>query len=551
MNGALPVDGPRMSIELPAGTPAFGGALEWVLAAATPEEQFVEADVTIDGVKVAHRTRRLPEQAVISAWCDARGLPPGLHEIVVDGRWASGDRARARRLLVVALGQPVEWWPVSNGGPADVAMTAVSDPELETHLARTALGGAPLVVVADGAVPGPGALERIAATFAADASVDLVIGDDAAMIGETRWQRWRKHAFEPEAITSIDHVGPLLAVGPRAADVLCDALPAEAGVYGLALELLDRGLQAVALPHVLALTPEVRLPTDDAATRQAVRRLAARRGRPVTIDAGRVEGLREVRWPLVEPPPVVAVIPSRTPRLAETCLAGLAESTDYPALRTVVVDSSDDEGAMRRVIDAAAVAVERVRYPAGEPFNYQRAVNLGAAGAGDGPVLFLNDDVRPLRADWLTRMVELVTLPGVGIVGALLRHPDGSIQHAGVDIGQGTGHRYHDAPADARGHRFELLVPGNPQAVTGACMLVRGELLDELGGHDELYAHVYGDVDLCFRATERGWRVAWCPAELEHLESASYGSALDSRDIALFTERWHRDRRPPAARIRI
>ena len=95
-----------------------------------------------------------------------------------------------------------------------------------------------------------------------------------------------------------------------------------------------------------------------------------------------------------------------------------------------------------------------------------------------------------------------------------------------MQIGEGTGHRYHDAPGDAPGHRFELLVPGNPEAVTGACMLVRRELLARSAATTRRFVQVYGDVDLCFRARERGWRIAWCPgAELEHLESASYGSA--------------------------
>lgn len=535
---------------MPGGSPARGGALEWVIASASPPERFEDAQVLVDGVAAPHRVRRLPDQAAISAWCDTRDMPPGVHEITVNGRWDGGDRATATRLLVVALGQPAEWWRGVDADPATVAVASMSDPGLATALARTALGGPPLVLLADGAVLGLAALERIADAFVRD-DVDVVIGDEASMIAERRWMRWRKYNLEPEALPSIDHVGPLLAVGPRAADVLCDAPPEATGIYDYALELLDRGLLAVCVPHVLALTPDARLPTDDAAARRAVERLATRRGRPVTIGDGAVEGVRDVRWPLIDAPPVVAVIASRTPALAARCLAGLAERTDYEALSAVVVDSGDDEAEMARVVDAAGVPATRVRYPHEEPFNYQRAVNLGMRHAAEQRVLFLNDDVLPLAADWLTRMVELLTLPRVGIVGAMLRHPDGRIQHAGVQIGEGTGHRYHDAPGDARGHRFELLVPGNPQAVTGACMLARRELLDRLGGHDERYVHVYGDVDLCLRATAAGWRVAWCAgAELEHLESASYGSEIDSTDVARFKEQWRLDREAPAGTVR-
>ena len=91
------------------------------------------------------------------------------------------------------------------------------------------------------------ALARIKAAFDGPPETDVVIGDEASMIADNRWIRWRKRAFQPEALPSIDGVGPLLAVGPRAADVLCDALPADAGLYGLALELIDRGFQTVAV----------------------------------------------------------------------------------------------------------------------------------------------------------------------------------------------------------------------------------------------------------------------------------------------------------------
>jgi len=534
---------PRIAIQSPHGRPARGGALEWVTASATPSGAFDSLVVDVDGRPTATGARTVGDDVFVSAWCDTRGLPPGVHTITVTGTLAGGAVVTDTLLLTVALGQPVEWWTSPTGDAADVGLCALGDPGFEEALARTALGGPPLVILANGCTPGPGAIKQIAAAFAGSSAPDVVIGDEAALIGEDRWLRWRKRAFQSDALPAIDQIGPLLAVGPRAADVLCDALPADAGLYGLALELVDRRLQTIALPHVLALTPAVRLPVDDDAARAAVERLAARRGRPVAIAPGPVAGLRDVRWPLDDLPAIAAVVPSRTPELAAHCLAALAERTDYGPLRVVLVDSADDPDAMARVAADAPVPTTVVRYPIGEPFNYQRAVDLGADATTEELILFLNDDVTPLRADWLTRMAEVVTLPGVGVAGALLRHPDGRIQHAGVQIGEGTGHLYHDAPADAPGHRFELLVPGNPEAVTGACLLVRREAFAAVDGHDQDYVHVYGDVDLCFRIQEDGWRIAWCPgAELEHLESATYRHGVHEGDIARFGERWKRDR---------
>lgn len=552
----LPVAGekPRLSIETPRGTPAEGSALEPVMVSAAPPERFTGVTVRIDGAVVHGRVRRLSDQIMVSAWCDTRGLPPGLHRIEVIGVLDDGGELRATRLLVVVTAERATALPIpaalADAPPVDVVR--VADGRRDALLARTAAGGPALVLLDGSCELAPGAAARIAAAFADPAGVDVVIGDEAAMIGEHRWMRWRKPAFAPDALPSIDQVGPLLAVGPRAAAVLATAQPPITDIYGCALELLDRGLLTFALPHVLALTAEPRMPTDDHAARAAIERLARRRGRPVAIGPGPVAGTRDVRWPLSAPPPVVAIVASCTPALAERCLRGLADRTDYDDLRAVLVDSNGDQEAMRRLASGARVPTGYVRYPAGEPFNYQRAVNLGVTMTERETVLFLNDDVFPLRPDWLTRMVELVTLPGVGVVGAMLRFPDGRIQHAGVRVGSRHGHLYHDAPADTRGHRFELMVPGNPEAVTGACMLVRRETLEQLGGHDDEYVHVYGDVDLCFRAAERGWRIAWaCSAELEHRESATYGTAFNGRDVTRFTARWRRDRdRTASSRVR-
>ena len=536
---------PRISIEQPRGAPARGGFLELVMATLTPCEGFEEAGASVDGVAVPCQARRLPDEIVASAWCDTRGLPPGLHEITVTGRWAGGRAASERCLLLAGWGEPAHQVSPHGGVAGTVATARLDDPGVASVLASAAAGKKPLALLRPDCTLAVGALERIAAAFAEDEELEVVIGDEATMLSSSHWQRWHKRAFQPEALPALDGVGPVLAVGPRAAAVLRDALPRDAGLYGLALELLDRGFQTAALPQVLALTPQARLPADDAGSRGAIERLAARRGRAVQIEAGAAEGTRDVRWPLADPPEVVAVIPSRTPHLAERCLSGLGRHTDYPRLRSVVVGSGAEREEIRRAVEAAPGPVELVDYPESDAFNYQRAVNLGTSRAGDAHVLFLNDDVFPLVPEWLTRMVELLTLSGVGIVGSLLRHADGRIQHAGVRIGEGWGHRYHDAPGDARGHRFELVVPGNPEAVTGACMLVRGEVLAQLGGHDEGYVQVYGDIDLCFRAAERGWRTAWTPqAELEHLESASFGTEVNQEDIRRFGERWRRDRDP-------
>ena len=68
-------------------------------------------------------------------------------------------------------------------------------------------------------------------------------------------------------------------------------------------------------------------------------------------------------------------------------------------------------------------------------------------------------------------------------------------------------------------------------AVTGACLLVKTSVWDEVGGLDEAFAVAFNDVDFCLRLREKGWRIVWTPyAELYHHESKSRGS--DEEDPA-------------------
>jgi hypothetical protein len=142
----------------------------------------------------------------------------------------------------------------------------------------------------------------------------------------------------------------------------------------------------------------------------------------------------------------------------------------------------------------------------------------------------------------------------VGIVGAKLYYPDRrTLQHAGVCVGMfGMAEHYgkfmdKDLP-DGRGihpgYLGSLVANHEMSAVTAACMLVRRDVFEWLGGFDEAIAVGFGDVDLCLRARQAGYRVLFCPhAELVHHESYSRGKTFTKidphpQDSACFRARW-------------
>lgn len=140
--------------------------------------------------------------------------------------------------------------------------------------------------------------------------------------------------------------------------------------------------------------------------------------------------------------------------------------------------------------------------------------------------------------------------PDVGAVGAKLYYGDRTIQHAGVVIGLGAhrtaGHTHYKQHRQNLGYMGRLCYTQNVTAVTGACLLVKKSLYEEVGGLDEGFEISLNDVDFCLKLREKNLLNVFTPfAELYHHESASRG--LDdqgekaeryNRESERFREKW-------------
>ena len=81
---------------------------------------------------------------------------------------------------------------------------------------------------------------------------------------------------------------------------------------------------------------------------------------------------------------------------------------------------------------------------------------------------------------------------------------------------------HHSLPKHSTGYFGRALLTQNFSAVTGACMLMRSEVFNEVKGFDKKLRVEFNDLDICLRITEKGYRILWTPySELYHMESAS------------------------------
>ncbi len=237
-----------------------------------------------------------------------------------------------------------------------------------------------------------------------------------------------------------------------------------------------------------------------------------------------------VRYPVpVHPPLVSLIIPTRNQlSLLRECIDGLRERTYYRNIEILIIDNgSDDEETLKwlRLIPLRDSRIRVIRDDS--PFNYSRLNNMAARHARGTLLGFINNDIKVVHPEWLDEMVSHVVRSTIAAVGARLLYPNGTVQHAGVITGIGgvAGHQFKGCPAGSFGYFYRARLPQDLSAVTAACMVVRKDVFEDVGGfNEEELAVAFNDVDLCLKIRAAGYRILYTPyAELLHRESASRG----------------------------
>ena len=260
-----------------------------------------------------------------------------------------------------------------------------------------------------------------------------------------------------------------------------------------------------------------------------------RTGRTGTIEDGLYPSTYRVRWDIVGEPKVSILIPNKdhTEDL-EKCLQSIWKKTTWDRFEVIVIENNSTDPATFAYYEKARQrydGLKVVTYP-GKGFNFSAINNFGRKAAEGDYLLLLNNDVEVVNGDWLTELLRQCAHPGgAAICGAMLWYPDETIQHAGIVTGLGgyAGHSHKYKKKGGSGYLFRTSTVQDFSGVTGACLLVKTAVYDEMHGLDEQFAVAFNDVDFCLRVRDAGYRIAWTPyAELIHYESKSRGG--DEKD---------------------
>ncbi|MEJ2400590.1 MAG: glycosyltransferase [Xanthomonadales bacterium] len=223
------------------------------------------------------------------------------------------------------------------------------------------------------------------------------------------------------------------------------------------------------------------------------------------------------------------------------CLHSLADTRCATGFEVIVVDDCSSDDSFEHLQGIEGLTVVRNEQNLG----FIGSCNRGAGLAGGEFIVMLNNDTQVLDG-WLDALLDtFAEFPDTGLAGARLVYPDGRLQEAGgIVFNDGSGWNYGrlDDP-----DRPEYQYTREADYASGACIALRRELFDELGGFDTHYAPAYyEDTDLAFRIRERGLKVrVQAAATIVHHEGVTSGTDLasgikrfQSVNRKKFLERW-------------
>jgi GT2 family glycosyltransferase len=274
--------------------------------------------------------------------------------------------------------------------------------------------------------------------------------------------------------------------------------------------------------------PESAKSSTDELSKAALKEHFKKSGLRIQVDSGLAPHTYRVRFPIQEPlPKVDIIIPTRNRSdLLANCIDSIRNQTQYNNYEITVVDNLSNDPKTLKFFEELKSANTATVLHFKRPFNFS-AINNYSASKTDGPILCLmNNDIEVIDPHWLNELVSHAQRPEIGAVGCKLLYPNQTIQHGGVIIGIGgvAGHSHKYYPADSPGYFFRLQTIQNLSAVTGACLVIRRELYENIGGLNEQLEVAFNDIDFCLRIQEQGYRNLWTPyANLIHHESLSRG----------------------------
>ena len=232
------------------------------------------------------------------------------------------------------------------------------------------------------------------------------------------------------------------------------------------------------------------------------------------------------------------------------CLDSLYKKTSYRNFEIIIIQadcSSEDFSDYYKSMQEKWCNIKIVTWNG--MLNYSAMMNYGVSFATGECLVFLNNNTAVITEGWIQEMLMYAQRRDVGAVGAKMYYPDDTVQHGGIVMGLdgvAAGYIHRLLKREHTGYAGRLLYAQNFSAVSGACLMIRREVWNKIGGFEEEFEAFFYDVDLCLRLRKSGYLIVWTPfAELYLYEAKNMdidtkpeSTVSMEKDRRLFCARW-------------
>lgn len=405
------------------------------------------------------------------------------------------------------------------------------------------------------------ALQAVAAALDADPEIDYLYTDEDKLSAEGHYiEPFYKPDWSPERLRAQNYCCHL--------SVLRRSLTVEVGGfrpgfegsqdYDIILRVTEKARRVHHLPEVLYHWRKVPMsvasdpgakPYAYESGRRAVQEHCDRMGIDAVVESEELLGTYRLRRRIAGEPLVSVIIPTRGSSgrvwgvqrcyVVEAVRSVMGTLSHYANIEFVVVVDRETPADVLTALERVAGDRLRLVWFDG-PFNFSDKVNLGRVHASGDLLLLLNDDIEVITPDFIEVMIPLAQEPDVGSVGAKLLFSDGTLQHAGHVYTGHASHVFLRRDGNEPGPSALLAVQRECIGVTAACLMLRPEVFDQVGGFSPVYASNFNDVDFALKLRQVGYRNLWTPyARLFHFESVTRDPTVSVAEHEAINRRWY------------
>ena len=218
-----------------------------------------------------------------------------------------------------------------------------------------------------------------------------------------------------------------------------------------------------------------------------------------------------------EPTVDIIILVHNAYKITKKCIDSILFNTHYNNYKIIIVDNHSDIET-KRLIQKYKLKYNNIHILTNnENLSFSKANNLAFKNSNSEFVLFLNNDIEIIDSNWLHGLISIMNKDvKIGAIGPMLLYPNYSIQSAGINI-EIENNTIKVPATEYKNYRHSQIV----DAITGACLLSKREILNKVNCFDEIFIFGQEDIDLCLKIKELNYNI-YFTSEYEVIHHESY-----------------------------